>query len=151
MHSLVRKYIKVSFLYLTAGLLLGFYLSIGTYAAYLPVSPMLVTAHVHLLLVGFVMMMILGVSQWMFPRPERGDSRYNAHIAEAVFYAITGGVFLRTAGEIVSAFRRTPTGNVLIVAGSALELLAILVFLYNIRTRIRPIGSHLREAAGEKF
>lgn len=47
--------------------------------------------------------------------------------------------------------RRTPTGNVLIVAGSALELLAILVFLYNIRTRIRPIGSHLREAAGEKF
>jgi hypothetical protein len=151
MHSLVRKYIKVAFHYLAAGLLLGLYLSIGEYAADLPVSPMLVTAHVHLLLVGFVMMMILGVAQWMFPRPEREDARYSPWRAEAVFYSLTAGVFLRSVGEIFSVFSGGSFLRAFIVSGSVLEVLAVFVFFYNMWSRIRPVGSHLREAQGEKF
>lgn len=151
MHSLVRKYIKMAFLFLAAGLLVGLYLSIGEYIADFPLSPMLVTAHVHLLLVGFMMMMILGVAQWMFPRPEREDVRYSPHVAEAVFYTLTAGVLLRTLGEMFSAFSTASALPTLIVSGSVLEVLAVFVFFYNMWTRIRPVGSHLREAAGEKF
>jgi hypothetical protein len=28
-----------------------------------------ITAHVHLLLVGFMLMIVMGVATWMFPRP----------------------------------------------------------------------------------
>jgi heme/copper-type cytochrome/quinol oxidase subunit 1 len=151
MHTLVRRYIKTSFVFLVAGLLLGFYLTVGRYVVPVPTSIMLVTAHTHLLLVGFVMMMILGVAQWMFPRPEKSDEHYDPMLAGIVFYAFTTGVILRSAGEIAAGFSGSVLFPVLITAGSAVEVLAVIVFFYNIWTRIRPVGSHLREAKGERF
>ncbi len=151
MHTLVRRYIKTSFVFLILGLLLGLYLTLGRYVAPLPISVMLVTAHTHLLLVGFVMMMILGVAQWMFPRPDKADEHYDPTLAEIVFYAFTAGVVLRSAGEIAAGFWSSSLFPALITTGSVVQVLAIIVFFYNMWTRIRPVGSHLREAKGEKF
>ena len=44
-------------------------------------GPYAVSAHTHAILVGFVMMMILGVALWLFPRPSKEDTRYTPRAA----------------------------------------------------------------------
>ena len=75
MSPLIRRYIKTSFVFLVVGLLLGGYVSIAEFllGAYPP--RLFVTAHVHLLLVGFMLILVMGVATWMFPRPARDNAR----------------------------------------------------------------------------
>jgi hypothetical protein len=82
---LVRRYIKTSFVFLVLGLLLGGWIVVGEFVlgAYPP--RLHVTAHVHLLLVGFMLMVVMGVATWMFPRPAQASPRYRSGLAEAVY------------------------------------------------------------------
>src|SRR3954452_7882148 len=65
-------------------------------------SPWWISAHTHALLVGFVMMMILGVALWMFPRPERDDTRYRPAAAQAAYWLLTVCTGTRFLGEVSS-------------------------------------------------
>ena len=40
-----------------------------------------ITADVHLVLVGFMLMLVFGVATWMFPRPARDDGRHRPGLA----------------------------------------------------------------------
>jgi hypothetical protein len=88
MTPLIRRYIKTSFIFLLTGLLLGAYIVAGQFVldAYPP--RLLITAHAHLLFVGFMVMMVMGVATWMFPRPARDDTRYRPELAEAVYWVM---------------------------------------------------------------
>ena len=55
MTPLVRRYIKTSFAFLVVGLMLGAYLIVAQFGVGAYPPRLLVTAHVHLLLVGFMM------------------------------------------------------------------------------------------------
>ena len=52
MPPLIRRYIKTSFAFLIAGVLLGSYVSVGQFLAGAYPPRLVITAHVHLLLVG---------------------------------------------------------------------------------------------------
>ena len=67
----------------------------GTYA-----SPYVMSAHTHAILVGFVMMMILGVALWLFPRPDKQDVRYQPRVAEIAYWLLTFGTAIRIVGEL---------------------------------------------------
>jgi heme/copper-type cytochrome/quinol oxidase subunit 1 len=86
---LVRRYIKTSFVFLIAGLVLGGYIIVAEFLAVSYPARLLVTAHAHLLLVGFMLMVVMGVATWMFPRPARDDTRYRPGLAEAVYWLMT--------------------------------------------------------------
>ncbi|NOY76413.1 MAG: cbb3-type cytochrome c oxidase subunit I [Calditrichaeota bacterium] len=151
MHTIVRWYIRTSVFFLAVGLVLGIAMIIqkelfGTFP-----DQQLITAHTHVILVGFVMLMIMGVAQWMFPRPLKDDTHYSPDLARGVYYMVSFGVFLRTAAEIVSAYASGLLWHWAIVVGSGLEVLAMVLFFYNNWTRIRATGSAIREAKGEKF
>jgi len=113
--------------------------------------PQWITAHTHVILVGFILMMILGVAQWMFPRPSREDQHYNPDLARIIYFAITLATALRTGSEIAQVWSEGAIWRWTTVAGGVTQVLAILLFFYNMWTRIRPTGSQVREAAGEKF
>ena len=36
-----------------------------------------------------MLMMVMGVATWMFPRPARDDTRYRPELAEAVYWVMT--------------------------------------------------------------
>jgi hypothetical protein len=72
---LVRRYIKTSFLFLVAGLVLGGYILVAEFTVGRYPPRLFITAHVHLLLVGFMLMLVMGVATWMFPRPARDGAR----------------------------------------------------------------------------
>ena len=137
MPPLVRRYIKTSFAFLVAGLLLGGYLTVGEFllGAYPP--RLAITAHVHLLLAGFLLLMIMGVATWMFPRPAKDDARYRPELAEAIYWVVTLSTILRAAAELAAGWSAAPLLRVLVAAGGLGQLLGAILFVINMWTRVR--------------
>jgi heme/copper-type cytochrome/quinol oxidase subunit 1 len=101
MSPLVRRYLRTAIGFLLAGLGLGLWMLIQRELEGRYPGPGLISAHTHVILVGFVMMMILGVALWMFPRPQRNDVRYRPGIAEAAYWLLTVSTAVRFVGEVV--------------------------------------------------
>lgn len=151
MTSLVRRFLKTGIAFLAVGLLLGGWMMVRRELAGVHPSPYLVSAHTHAILVGFVMLMILGVALWMFPRPEKGDVRYSPRAAEAAYWLVASGTAARVLGELL----RPAVGAawlrwVVVLAGLA-QIAGLATFFHTMWSRIRPVGSQAREARGERF
>ena len=90
-----RWHIKSAFVYLAVAMLLGIGLAMGAvvqipvWLAYL--SP----SFFHLIMVGWVTQMIMGVIFWMFPIVTRARPRGNEKLAWAVYGFLNGGLILR--------------------------------------------------------
>ena len=151
MHTLVRRYIKTSIVFLGVGLLLGGWMMGRRELADVAPSAYVVSAHTHAILVGFVMLMILGVALWMFPRPEKGDSRYRPRVAEAAYWLVTVGTALRVGGELARSVPGTGALRWAVLLSGVAQIAGIGLFFVNMWPRIRPLGSRMREANGEKF
>lgn len=136
MPPLIRRYIKTSFVFLLAGLVLGGYIIVGKFVFGIHPPPLFVTAHVHLLLVGFVLMLIIGVATWMFPRPARDDGRYRPELAEAVYWVMTASTVVRALAEIGLGWGAGPL-RLLVAAGGLGQLAAAALFVVNMWWRVR--------------
>jgi hypothetical protein len=121
LHTLVRRYLKTAIAFLGVGLILG----------------------------GW--MMVLGVALWLFPRPEKGDARYSPRIAGAAYWLITLGTASRIAGELLHLITSGDWLSWFVVSAGMAQILGIGAFFYTMWSRIRPLGSQVREAKGERF
>jgi heme/copper-type cytochrome/quinol oxidase subunit 1 len=151
MHSLVRRYIKTAIGFLLAGLAVGLWMIIRRELWNIGPTPLQISAHTHVILVGFVMTMILGVALWLFPRPEKTDTRYQPVLAEASYWLLTIGTAARFVAELS---RGVDAGSLLrwtVVAASVSQVLALGLFFHTMWSRIRAVGSAVREAKGERF
>lgn len=151
MYSLVRRYIKTAVLFLGVGLLLGGWMMVRRELASAAPSSYMISAHTHAIFVGFVMMMILGVALWMFPRPEKGDTRYSPRAAEGAYWLVTIGTAGRIAGELARQEAASPALRWTVMVCGLAQVAGIGLFFVNMWPRIRPVGSAAREAKGEKF
>lgn len=151
MFTMVRRFIKTGIAFLCIGLLLGAYLLALRELQGVFSHPYLVSAHVHAVGIGFVMFLILGVALWLFPKPARDDTRYRpTRIALAYWLLVTA-----TATRLVAEAGRARIDDlwlrwVVLIAGLA-QLVGLAVYFFTMWTRIRPVGSRLREARGERF
>ena len=151
MHSLVRRYIKTAIGFLIAGLAVGLWMIVRRELVGLAPTPLQISAHTHVILVGFVMTMILGVALWLFPRPDKADVRYRPVLAEVSYWLLSGGTALRFVAELSRAGRAGMVARWAIVLASAAQVLALILFFYTMWSRIRAVGSAVREAKGERF
>lgn len=137
MTPLIRRYIKTSFVFLLAGLVLGAYLIVAQFVfdAYPP--RLLITTHAHLLLVGFMLMLVMGVATWMFPRPARDDTRYRPELAEAVYWIMTTATALRAVAETLVAFAGTLGLRWIIALAGLGQLAGAALFAVNMWRRVR--------------
>jgi cbb3-type cytochrome oxidase subunit 1 len=135
----VRLYVKTSFVFLLLGLLLGGYVAVEVNVLGRGVPWPLITAHVHLLLVGFLLMLVFGIATWMFPRPGRDDARYRPGLAWVVYWLLTASTIVRALGEIGAAIAGS-RGSLLAAVGGLGQLAAAIVFIVNMWTRIRMPG-----------
>jgi heme/copper-type cytochrome/quinol oxidase subunit 1 len=140
MTPLVRRYVKTSFVFLLAGLALGALATVQVNLRGRGVPWALITAHTHLVLVGFVLMLIFGVATWMFPRPGADDGRYRPWLAETVYWLLTASTTLRAAGELTSAVTGVRGGSLLAALGGLGQVLAALLFVANMWGRVRMPG-----------
>jgi len=134
---LVRRYIKTSFVFLLAGLLLGGWIVVAEFLAGRYPPRLFITSHVHLLLVGFMLMMVMGVATWMFPRPARDDTRYRPGLAETVYWVMTVATAVRASAELVAGMAPAPALRWAIVAGGLGQIAGTLLFVLNMWRRVR--------------
>lgn len=147
MPPLVRRYLKTAILFLAAGLTIGFTLLVRREIAGIWPSPYLITAHVHAVLAGFVVMMILGVALWMFPRAAREDTRYDPSAAELAWWLLTGGTGLRMVAELLRSVSASPALRWAVVLAAFCQVVDIGVFFWTMWSRIRQVTSHQARVA----
>jgi hypothetical protein len=151
MYTLVRRFIKTGIGFLAAGLLLGSYMLIRRELFGVFPDRHLVSAHVHAVFIGFVMFLILGVALWLFPRAAQGDTRYSPQRIEAVYWILATSTLARFIAESLRAWLDHSALAWIVVIGGLGQMAGLLFYFWTMWTRIRPVGSHLREAAGERF
>jgi cbb3-type cytochrome oxidase subunit 1 len=151
MYSLVRRFIKTGVFFLLTGMVIGAYIVVRRELYLEYPLPYVVSAHTHAILVGFMMMMILGVALWMFPRPDKADVRYRPLLAEAAYWCLALGTAGRVAGELLRPTTDALWLRVVVITCSFAQIAGVALFFYTMWGRIRPVGSQQREARGERF
>jgi heme/copper-type cytochrome/quinol oxidase subunit 1 len=150
-YTLVRRFIKTGAVFLVLGLLLGAWILVSRELLGRGVHPHLVSAHAHALLSGFGLFLIFGVALWLFPRAPKGDTRYTPGRAAAAYWILLVGTAGRVGSEIArSVWTLDWLPWVIVLTGMA-QVAGVMVYLWTMWPRIRPVGSHLREAKGERF
>ncbi len=150
MNPLVRRFIKTAIGFLVLGLLLGAWMLLQRewYGVWPPAY--LVSAHRHVIFVGFVLFMILGVAHWLFPKARPGDRRFHPLRMEMVYWLLLSGTLLRFVGELLRAYTDLSvpegrlTGGLILLAGLA-QVVALLLYVWIMWHRIRPSARSLRE------
>jgi cbb3-type cytochrome oxidase subunit 1 len=117
--------------------LIGGYVIVGEFVFNRFPPRLFITAHVHLLLVGFMLMVVMGVATWMFPRPARDDARYRPELAMGVYWVMTISTALRAAAEMTAPFTSTVAPRLLIAVGGIGQLVGALLFVVNMWPRVR--------------
>jgi heme/copper-type cytochrome/quinol oxidase subunit 1 len=150
-YTLVRRFIKTGILFLAAGLALGLYMLAQRELLGIHTHPYLRSAHVHAVFFGFVMFMILGVALWLFPRAAKGDTRYRPELIAAAYWMLTISTAGRFAGETSRAWIDAGWLRWFVLLTGVGQVAGVALYFFTMWTRIRPVGSHLREARGERF
>lgn len=136
MNPLVRRYLKTAILFLVLGLGIGLWMLISREFGWaLPWRAR--SAHIHALLVGFVLMMIAGVALWMFPRLKPDDPRHRPWLAEAAWWCIVLGTGVRVVLELTLSGPGRPLWRGLIVGAGAAQFVGLVLFFAGIWPRIR--------------
>lgn len=151
MHTNVRRFIKTGIGFLFVGLLIGAWM-IGwrEFGGVWP-GPYLVSAHAHAVQLGFVLFLILGVALWLFPKPPEGDNRYRPARIDAAYWTLTIATATRIAGEVARAVAGAGWLRYLVVAAGVAQVVGFAIYFWTMWPRIRPVGSHFREAKGQRF
>jgi heme/copper-type cytochrome/quinol oxidase subunit 1 len=150
-YTQVRRFIKTGIGFLFAGLAIGLYMLVMRETMGYGVHPYLRSAHVHAVMGGFVMFLILGVALWLFPRAAKDDTRYTPGRIAAAFWILAVATAVRVGGEVLRVGIDTAPLRWLLVAAGTAQLAGFGLYFWTMWTRIRPVGSHLREARGERF
>lgn len=151
MFTLVRRFIKTGIAFLFAGLALGSWLLVRRELLGIWPHPHLVSAHAHAVLVGFVMFLIFGVALWLFPRAPKEDTRYSPARVNAAYWILTIATASRFLAEAARAWSPLLALAWIVVLGGLGQVVGAAVYFHAMWPRIRPVGSHLREARGERF
>lgn len=136
MPPLTRRYLATAAAFLLAGVLLGLVALVRRELAGVWPTPGLVSAHAHLVLVGTVMELIIGVAWWFFPRPLRGTPAASHTMATLAWWALTVGTLARALGELAAV----PGGpwRWVVVGGGALQVGGLVGAVLALRRRVRP-------------
>jgi len=135
-----RWFLKMGFLwFLAGGAMGGLFLVFKAFGLW-PLWRVFVTPHAHIMFVGFITHLIMGVSDWMFPRPKQ--TRYTERRAIAALLTLNAGLILRVVFEPWLALHAGAFPRIMLALSGVLQFLAIAIFVYNIWDRIyMPAGA----------
>jgi hypothetical protein len=137
MPTLSRYFIKAGMIYFVAGLLLAAVI-LAQPVFGLPASLNLMRpTYLHLLTVGWITQLIVGVAYWMFPKYSKDAPRRSERIGWAVFILLNVGIILRSIGEpLMVMYPSSGMGWLLVLAGVA-QLLGGWGFIFNTWSRVK--------------
>jgi len=139
----VRLFVRTALACLLLSVVLGAGMVAARHLLGWTVPRALVVVHTHLVLVGGVILMILGVALWMFPldrkRHPETRGRYNSALVRTVYGCVTGGLALRAVVEPFQGDRSGGTLGLLLVAAAFLQVIGLVLFIVAIGPRVRSV------------
>lgn len=140
MPTLTRWYIKTAMVYLALALAAGILLAAQQVWAYALPSITVLPVYIHLLVVGWLTLLILGVAHWMFPKYSIDLPRGNQALAWASFILLNAGLALRVISEPAMSVVKEPSRpvwGVMLVIAAILQWLGGMTFVANTWARVK--------------
>jgi cytochrome c oxidase cbb3-type subunit 1 len=125
------RFIKAALFYALIGVILGLYMIPDPRLKYA-----LVFVHAHLMLFGFVGMLIFGVAYHILPR-FRGKPLHSPRLANWHLWLANVGLLGMAILWVITAIWTSPASKAGLVSFAAVAFLSFVVFLYNIWMTIR--------------
>lgn len=142
MPPIARAYVKTAFAYLIVAFLLGALMMLDRWLNISRWLKVVYASQLHLLVVGWITQLTIGVAYWMFPRflkehdpRPRGSDR----LAWGVLGCLNLGLLLRFGVEPFSLLAPSPGLNALLALSATLQAAAIIGFGLLIWGRIRAM------------
>lgn len=135
MLTLHRVFIKTALTYFLLGIGMGAFLLMNKAWPRLEIPYVFITLHNHILTVGFILMMIMGVAYWMFPRLPftTAEAMASDPLAWASYYLLNIGLLLRIIFEPLETHR---FAKALLLISGVTQFLGILMFIIAIWKRV---------------
>ena len=119
---LARRYLKASVAFFVYGILIGLHISAALNLGWGTFRGGYVAAHTHVLLIGFLSMLIAGLALWRLPEQE-GSSR--SWVPAAAWWLLVLTVLGRSTSEILTGYFVKPRFGMAVFAFSTLQACAL--------------------------
>lgn len=142
MPPLVRLFVRASFLYFLGAFLLGAFMALDSWLGLARWLRAVYLSQLHLLVVGWITQLAIGVAYWMFPRfrkEENPKPRGSERLTWAVFVLLNAGLLLRFAFEPFYLMGPSTWLAATVALAGVLQALAALAFAVLIWGRVRPM------------
>jgi hypothetical protein len=145
MPLIARVFIKSGFIFFALALLTGVLSESGLFS-----TAALMPLFWHMLTVGWITQIIIGVSLWMFPgRPKTDDIKSNA-TGWITWIALNSGLVLRFTTEPFVYSVSSGWISHILVLSAILQLLAAIVYVYEMWFRVASPKQRMKQKRNER-
>ncbi|MEZ4867772.1 MAG: hypothetical protein R3C14_40980 [Caldilineaceae bacterium] len=137
MPPVTRTFIKTGLLYFISALVVGLVLVLQPLLALPPWIAALTPVYFHLLMVGWVTHLIIGVAYWLFPVVSRARPRGSDLLAWGAYGLLNLGLLTRVVAEPNQSVAPSPVWGWLLVAAAFCQWLGGLAFVLNTWPRVK--------------
>lgn len=134
MPTVTRIFIKTGILYFLLAILLAFLAEIPA----LELQGLLLPVYWHMLMMGWIAQIIIGVAFWMFPRKYRDRPQREKWLTWLCYITLNLGLLLRfTTEPFLPLFTQSSGLAVMLVISAILQFLAVCFFIAEIWPRLQ--------------
>lgn len=137
MPPLTRWFLKTALVTFLAALLVGAAMVLRPFVEMPEVISSLGPVYFHLLMVGWVTQLIIGVVYWMFPKYSTERPRGSEALGWATYGLLNAGLLLRVVGEPLNATSAGSVPGWLLAISAGLQLLGGWAFVVNTWGRVK--------------
>lgn len=135
MPNVTRWFIKAGMLYFLLGVILAFISELPL----LNTGALLLPVYWHMLVIGWLTQIIMGVSIWMFPRKWRDKKKRESVLCLLTFWLLNAGLILRFFAEpFIPFFRDYLAIQFVIIISALFQVAAISTYIAEIWPRVQP-------------
>ena len=137
MPPLTRWFIKTSLVYFILALAVGLLLAVqGIWSLSLRLAGMF-PVYIHLLVEGWLTLLIMGVVFWMFPKYTRDRPRGSEALGWATYILVNVGLIIRVISEPINTQQPAMLWGWLLVTAAVLQWSGGMAFVANTWSRVK--------------
>jgi len=137
MPTLSRWFIKAGLIYFVLSLLLGIGLKVQAEFDFLNFLAYFTPVYYHLLVIGWITQIIMGVSHWMFPRFSKENPRGYELLGWLAFACLNLGLILRIFSEPFVLLNPSVLLKIVVILSAVLQWSAGVLYVVHIWGRIK--------------
>ena len=137
MPLLARLYIKTALFYFAAALAMAAMIALQPVLGLSSDIAVFRPVYMHLLVVGWITQLIIGVVFWMFPKFSKERPRGSERLAWAVYFLLNVGLAIRAFAEPLHSLRPELQAGWLLVLSAILQFAAAWGFIANTWGRVK--------------